>query len=236
MTTLATAEYKDRVGYYPYGDAEEKKECRKFKLECVKPYIPNVKSVLTLAADTLSFEKMLAETFNTISVIDSYEIRRDVYKQGLPKYKQLKKEHSAIRYKNADIFDAKFSQYDVIDLDLCGTFTNQTMIEMISAFQQFKQGFVFITMTKNVRNSKFVRNIEHFGYKTLSEFRDKGFAKYMKTFCNLDEYCKPYEYANKSVNKHATEMIMYVFTKNVVWAGSRAGDKELKVKKNLQVK
>ena len=230
MANLATLEYKDRVGYFPYGGAIEKQECRMFKLNCVKPYASEVKSVLTLGADTPTFEVMLAETFNNIAIIDTYERNEVVYKQGLPKYKQLKKQHQAIRYKNADIFDANFSKYDVIDLDLCGTFTNQAMIEMIASFQNFEQGFVFITMTKNVRNSTLVDNIKEYGYKNLKEFREKGFAKYMKLFCDLDEYYKPYEYANKSVNKHATEMIMYVFTKNLIWAESKPGGKKPKLK------
>ena len=230
MANLATLEYKDRVGYFPYAHAIEKQECREFKLKCIKPYGSKVNSFLTLAADSLSFEEMIVKTFKKASV-DAYERDVRVYKQGLAKYKQVKKLFDNIYYKNDDIFNAQFHKYNVVDLDLCGSFTNQTMIDIISAFQSFKSGFVFITLTKEVRNSLLVDNITDYGAKDLQEFRDKIFAKYLKKLCGLEQYCEPYVYANKSVNKKAKEMITYVFTKGTTWERKAVNGELLKLKK-----
>jgi hypothetical protein len=216
MAHLATLEYKNRVGYFPYAEAIEKQECREFKLNCIKPYGSKIKSFLTLAADSLSFEEMIAKNFKNASV-HAYERNVKVYEQGLDRYEQLKKLFGKIHYKNDDIFNADFYKHNVVDLDLCGSFTNQTMIDIISAFQSFKSGFVFITLTKEVRNSLLVKNLSDYGAKDLQEFREVIFAKYLKKLCGLEEYCEPYVYANKSVNKKAKEMITYVFTKGDTW-------------------
>jgi hypothetical protein len=213
MTHLSSLPYKERVGVFTYAGAEEKQECREFKLNCIKPHASKVSSFLTLAADSLSFEEMIMKTFKNASVY-AYERNVKVYNQGLAKYKQVKKLFDNIYYKNDDIFNAQFHKHNVVDLDLCGSFTNQTMIDIISAFQSFKSGFVFITLTKQVRNSLLVDNITDYGAKDLQEFRDIVFAKYLKNLCGLEQYCEPYIYANKSVNKKAKEMITYVFTKS----------------------
>jgi hypothetical protein len=217
MKDLATLDYKERVGYFPYAGATEKQECREFKMACLEPFADRLKNFLTLSADEFAFEQMLAlnSRFSKLAVIDSFERREDVYLQGLPKYKRLKKEHQLIHYKKGDIFDAEFKKYDVVDLDLCGSFTIDLMNEMLSAFQNFNKGFIFITMTKNVRRSLLVDNIKEYGAKNLQEFRDKKFAKYLKNICGLEQYVKPYTYANKSLNSKAKEMIVYIFTKNL---------------------
>jgi hypothetical protein len=213
----ATTKYEDRVGIYRYGNADEKQTNREFKLDCLNPYVLNFKElkVLTLAADSLTFEQMIIDRFMNASVIDAYEYNEEVYLQGLPKYKQIRKRNRIIHYKNDNIFNAKFGKYDVIDLDLCGSFTINLVNELLAAFQQFEQGFIFLTMTKNVRRSLLVDNIQDYGAESLQEFRDKVFAKYLKKHCGLDEFCKPYEYANKSVSKKAMEMVTFVFTKNI---------------------
>lgn len=217
MNNLATLDYKDRVGYFPYADAIEKQECREFKMSCLNALKSDLKNVLTLSADAFAFEQMLAlnSRFTKLAVIDSYERDEKVYLQGLPKYKKLKKEHQLIHYKKGDIFNAEFGKYDVVDLDLCGSFTIDLVNEMLAAFQQFKKGVIFITMTKNVRRSTLVDNIKEYGAKSLQEFRDKKFAKYLKNICDLEQFVKPYEYANKSLNPLAKEMVVYVFTKNL---------------------
>jgi len=234
MANLASLEYKDRVGYFPYSNAKEKQENRQFKLDCMKKLIPNAESILTLAAESFTFEQMIAQSFEKINLIESYERNSDVFKLGLKKFRKLKKEHSIIHYKNDDIFNAKFSKHDVIDLDLCGTFTIETVLNIVSMAQQFEQGLFIVTLTKSVRRSSLIDNIKDFGSDSLDEFRTSGFAKYLKKVCNLDEYCKPYEYANKSVNPYAKPMITYVFTKNLVWGEAAPNKEKLILKKKRE--
>ena len=217
MQHLSNLKYKDKVGIFPYGEANEKQTNREFKLSCLDPYVLNFKKLkcLTLAADNLTFEQMIVDRFNNVSVIDSYEYNKEVYLHGLPKYEQIRKKNRNIHYKNDNIFNAKFNKYDVIDLDLCGSFTINLMNEIIASCQKFEQGFIFLTITKEVRRSLLIDNIKDYGANSLQEFRDEMFAKYLKKLCGLDEYCKPYEYANKSVNKKAKTMVTFVFTKNI---------------------
>ena len=234
---IAEVEYKDRVGIFPteYASSIEKRECRNFKIDCLKPYAKSIKNLLTLSADSFEFEEMIAlnSRFSKLAVIDSYEMNEEVYKKGLPKYKQLRKQHQIINYKRGNIFDVDFNPYDVLDIDLCGSFTIELMNEIVYAFQRFDSGFVFLTMRRDVRNSKMVDYIKEYGAKTLQEFRDKKFATYLKNLCGLEQYVKPYHYKNKSVNPYAKEMIVYVFTKNISktnWGGAKARLKKVELK------
>ena len=47
----------------------------------------------------------------------------------------------------------------------------------------------------------------------MQDFRSNVFPSMLKDYCNLDMFVEPYEYKNKSVNKYATEMILFGFKK-----------------------
>ena len=211
--------YQERVGRFVYADANEKQSCREFKLNCIEnsKFSDDLNNFLTLSADSFEFEQMIAlnSRFSKVAVIDSYEFDAETYINGLPKYKQLKKKHQILNYKQGDIFNAEFEKYDVVDLDLCGSFTIDKLNNMVSAFQRFEKGFAFITMTKNVRNSSLLEYLDVFGAKDYAHFRDKVFKNYMGEMCGLKQYVRPYCYANKSKSAYAKEMITYVFTKNL---------------------
>jgi len=217
MKDLLEIPHKERVGRYPYGNSPEKKLCREWKINCLTPYSKKVKNVLTLSAETLSFEEMLLTNsrFTKLAVLDSYEFDHKTYTKGLPNYKKLKKQHQIINYLRDNIYNANFGLYNVIDLDLCGSFTIELMNEFHFSFQRFKKGLVFITLTYNVRNSKILDYLQDYGAKSYEEFRDKKFAQYLKKHCGLEEYAKPYVYSNKSVSSKATKMIVYAFKKGV---------------------
>jgi hypothetical protein len=217
MNDLLEIPYEERVGRFVYGEAEEKKLCRDWKVNCLAPYSKKAKNVLTLSAETLAFEEMLLTNsrFSKLAVLDSYEIDQKTYTKGLPKYKKLKKQHQIINYKRDNIFNANFGLYDVIDLDLCGSHTIDLMNEFLCSFQQFKKGIVFITLTRHIRRSNLLNNLKDYGAKNYDEFRDKKFAQYLKKHCGLEQYAKPYVYSNKSVSNKAKQMIVYAFKKGV---------------------
>ncbi len=212
MTKLAVS--KKNQGFL-YSNSSEKQVYRQHKLDCLRAFGDKIDSVLSLPAGNLEFEKMIAidDYLPKVAVIDSYEIEPKTYKKGLSKYKELKKQHQILHYKRGNIFEANFSKYNVLDLDLCGTFTIQTVFEIVSGLQQFKEGIAFITMFKDTRNSKLSDYVKYFGVNTLQEFRDKVFVKYIEDLCGVKLYAQPYEYKNKSVNPKAKQMIMYTFVK-----------------------
>lgn len=221
MKKVNSVAYSERVGRFIYGDAIEKVGCREFKLDCLEPFADDLKNFLTLSADTFAFEKNLAlnSRFSKGIVIDSFEFHRDTFLKGQKEYKKLKKElkkvDAIVDYKNNDIFTAEFHKYNVIDLDLCGSFSIENLNKMVSAFQKFERGVAFVTLTKVTRNSKLKEVVEFYGSKDINEFRDKGFANYLNQMCGLVEFATPYTYKNSSKSAWAKEMITYVFTKNM---------------------
>jgi hypothetical protein len=215
---------KSEQGVFSYANSKEKQEYRQHKLNCLKPFADKINGIITLSADNLSFEEMIAndKSFSKLSVIDSYEIKKETYEKGLPKYKKLKKRHQILRYKNENIFNANFGEHDcvVADLDLCGTFTIKFLNDIASSLQQIKQGLAFVTIFKDTRISNLSKYVEYFGVNSLQEFRDNVFVPYIENLCGVKLYTQPYEYKNKSVNPNAKQMILYVFVKNIEWKNS----------------
>ena len=203
--------YQDRVNVFCYEKASEKQDARNFVLNQIPS---DCKKVLTLSADTFTFENMVLNSrFSKNPVIDSYEYKKYVYDKGVKKFNKLKQKHQELNFYLGDIFSVDFKQYDFINLDLCGSFTIELVNRLIASLQGFK-GTIFITMTKNVRNTLIRQHLDLYGVKDMEEFRNIAFPVMLKNFCNLDMIGEPYFYANKSVNTKATEMVLLGF-KNV---------------------
>lgn len=207
-------------GYFPYADSIEKAQYREHKIKCLKPFSANLSNFLTLSADSFEFERMVAQSANegvfpNLARIDCYEKVSEIYYQGLPKYRQVKKECRGLHYRLGNIFDADFSKYDVVDLDLCGMFTISLINELLTALQTLERGVVFLTIQKNTRVGGVLNNYQDYGAKNMQHFRDKVFPKYLEENCGVKLHGKPYTYANKSMNPKAKEMMMYMFTKNM---------------------
>ena len=196
-----------------YQEAVEKQTAR----EIVLSHIPkNCKKVLTLSAENFKFENMVLNSRHSKNaVIDSYEYKESVYNEGVKNFKKLKKENKerAMNFFLGDIYKVDFKLYDFINLDLCGTFTIEFINRIIASLQGFK-GTIFITLTKNPRNTLLRKNLDVYGAKSMEDFRDNVFPKILKDYCNLDMIIEPVTYANKSLNNKAGHMILFGF-KNV---------------------
>lgn len=210
MATKQLCKYEERVKVFCYEKAVEKQSAREFVLK----HIPSdCEKVLTLSADTFSFENMVLNSrFSKNPVIDSYEYDKEVYQKGKKRFDKLKQKHQELNFYLGDIFSVDFKQYDFINLDLCGSFTIELVNRLIASLQGF-EGTIFITMTKNVRNTLIRQNFDIYGAKDMQDFRSNVFPSMLKDYCNLDMFVEPYEYKNKSVNKYATEMILFGFKK-----------------------
>lgn len=210
MATKQLCKYEERVKVFCYEKAVEKQSAREFVLN----HIPSdCEKVLTLSADTFSFENMVLNSrFSKNPVIDSYEYDKEIYQKGKKRFDKLKQKHQELNFYLGDIFSVDFKQYDFINLDLCGSFTIELVNRLIASLQGF-EGTIFITMTKNVRNTLIRQNFDIYGAKDMQDFRSNVFPSMLKDYCNLDMFVEPYEYKNKSVNKYATEMILFGFKK-----------------------
>ena len=210
MATKQLCKYEERVKVFCYEKAVEKQSAREFVLN----HIPSdCEKVLTLSADTFSFENMVLNSrFSKNPVIDSYEYDKEIYQKGKKRFDKLKQKHQELNFYLGDIFSVDFIQYDFINLDLCGSFTIELVNRLIASLQGF-EGTIFITMTKNVRNTLIRQNFDIYGAKDMQDFRSNVFPSMLKDYCNLDMFVEPYEYKNKSVNKYATEMILFGFKK-----------------------
>jgi hypothetical protein len=210
MATKELCKYEERVKVFCYEKSAEKQTAREFVLN----HIPSdCAKVLTLSADTFSFENMVLNSrFSKKPVIDSYEYDKEIYKKGVDKFNKLKQKHQELNFYLGDIFSVDFKQYDFINLDLCGSFTIELVNRLIASLQGF-EGTIFITMTKNVRNTLLRNHLDIYGVKTMQSFRDEVFPNLMKYYCDLDMFVEPYQYKNKSLNTKATEMVLFGFKK-----------------------
>jgi hypothetical protein len=213
MATKQLCKYEERVKVFCYEKSAEKQMVREFILS----HIPSdCAKVLTLSADNFNFENMVLNSrFSKNPVIDSYEYKEDVYKKGLENFKKLKKEHEQreLNFYLGDIFSVDFKSYNFINLDLCGSFTIDLVNRLIISLQRGFNGTIFITMTKNVRNTLLRNHLDIYGVKTMQEFRDDVFPNLMKYYCDLDMFVEPLMYKNKSENTKATEMVLFGFKK-----------------------
>ena len=212
MAKKELCKYEERVKVFCYEKAVEKQSAREFVLN----HIPSeCEKVLTLSADTFSFENMVLNSrFSKNPVIDSFEYDKEIYKKGKKNFNKLKRENKdrELNFYLGDIFSVDFKQYDFINLDLCGSFTIDLVNRIIASLQGF-EGTIFITMTKNVRNTLLRKHLDVYGAKDMADFRDNAFPKMLKLFCNLDMFVEPYHYKNKSINANATEMVLFGFKK-----------------------
>lgn len=204
--------YGERVKEFCYEKAVEKQTAREYVLN----HIPkDCKKVLTLSADTFAFENMVLNSrFSKNPVIDSYEYNKEVYNKGVKNFKKLKREHKdrELNFRLGDIFSVDFKEYDFINLDLCGSFTIELVNRLIASLQGF-EGTIFITMTKNVRNTLLRSHLDIYGVNDMNQFRDEVFPTMLNYYCDLDMFVKPYQYKNKSVNNNATDMVLFGFKK-----------------------
>lgn len=210
MATKQLCKYEERVKVFCYEKAVEKQTAREFVLN----HIPSdCARVLTLSADTFSFENMVLNSrLSKNPVIDAYEYDKETYNKGKKRFNELKQKHNELNFYLGDIFSVDFKQYDFINLDLCGSFTIELVNRLIASLQGF-EGTIFITMTKNVRNTLLRNHLDIYGVKTMQSFRDEVFPNLMKYYCDLDMFVEPFMYKNKSENTKATEMALFGFKK-----------------------
>lgn len=214
MTKLAVSEKNQG---FLYSDSAEKQAYRNFKLNLLKPYANEIRGMISLPANNLSFEEMILNdsAFKNLSMVESYEIMPQTYQKGLSKFKELKRKHQNLHYVNDSIFNADFAKHKVIvaDIDLCGTFTIKLINEIKSAFQKIESGFMFLTVYKDARNTNLIKYLKYFGVDNLKDYREKAFIQDIEDSCNVKLYCEPYEYRNKSANPKAKPMLLYTFVK-----------------------
>jgi hypothetical protein len=210
MATKQLCKYEERVKVFCYEKAVEKQTAREFVLN----HIPSdCARILTLSADTFSFENMVLNSrFSKNPVIDAYEYHKETYNKGKKRFNELKQKHNELNFYLGDIFSVDFKQYDFINLDLCGSLTIDLVNRLIGSLQGFK-GTIFITMTKNVRNTLLRKHFDIYDAKNMADFRDNVFPSMLKDFCNLDMFVEPFMYKNKSENTKATEMALFGFKK-----------------------
>jgi hypothetical protein len=180
--------------------------------------------VLTLSADNFYFENLLLDKLNNKQSIDCYEYEQKHYLNGKKLFAQVKKRNQNMRYIFDNIFNADFTQYDFIFLDLCCNLSVETTMNIIASLQGFK-GQIFITLMRT--REKFTNeDLNAYGVpkkKCIKErkriFRDTTFVQLVEQFTNLKQFAPRYDYQNTFVKKgetkvsRGTPMAIYSFTK-----------------------
>lgn len=174
--------------------------------------------VLSLSAGNFIFEKGLFDKYGNDLSIDCVEYDKDVYEEGLPIYKELKKTYPNLRYKFENIFNINASEYDFIFLDLCSNFVPITVLKVIGFLQGFN-GTIFITVLKGREP---IANILHLFdinrklelKKQFQKYRSKVIPQMFYNYLRLVEFLPEIHYSNKSAKKKsesANPMLVYSF-------------------------
>ena len=216
MCTFAPSKSENKVmaATFVHKKALEKQDARLFVLKHYKGG-----NVLSLSADNFFFEKMLLDKINNNQVIDCYEYKKKDYLLGKKEFAVVKKMNKNCNHIYDNIFNADFTKYDFIFLDLCCNLSNETVTNIISSLQNFK-GAIFITLQRQREKFK-PEDLDFYGVPqgTKEErkafFRDKTFIELVKQYTGLKEIAKRYDYRNtkqvRGKTKYGSPMGIYSF-------------------------
>ncbi len=205
--------------------AKEKQNAREF----VNSYY-NGEKTLSLSADNFYFENMLLDKVNKGQIIDCYEYNKKDYLVGKKTFKKIKVRNNNVRYILNNIFNADFTDYDFIFLDLCQNLSVGMVNNILAALQGFN-GKIFITIQRT--REKFLDEHlnayggvkQYYDIECAEErlkarkryFRDVTFIQLIEKYTNLKLIAPYFDYQNTSIKNGkkvmGTAMRIYPFGK-----------------------
>jgi hypothetical protein len=205
--------------------AKEKQNAREF----VNSYY-NGEKTLSLSADNFIFESMLLNKVNKGQIIDCYEYNKKDYLKGKKTFKEIKIRNNNVSYILDNIFNADFTKYDFIFLDLCQNLSVATINNILSALPNFN-GKIFITIQRTrekfldkhfnayggVKQYKHIECAEERLKARKRYFRDVTFIQIIEKYTNLKLLAPYFDYQNTSIKNGkkvmGTPMRIYPFGK-----------------------
>lgn len=196
---------------YKQGKSEYKIESRMVILEQALRSKKHLSSVITLPNKNFELERAILKSTPYRCQIQCFENDPKTYRQA------LKVKPRGVKLLNEDIFKHEFkhSYPDFVWLDLCNSFTKETVNKIIGFVRQhmFVHGST-LAITLNRKRGTAEKKLNYAQYKNYRDYKNKGFAKHIAGFIRTYDGSKitvrSFSYTCLDINKFSS-MIVFIF-------------------------